>query len=91
MRKTSEDLTTSLMTSYHYYWKAVKKAAESIGIKDFSTHDFRRNFIDEAYTIFGDIRKVKDIVGHRKIEWTLRYLRKKIEEKELVSAIKQLR
>lgn len=81
-------LETSLSNNYVYYWKALKNAAVSWGYNMFAPHDFRRNFLDLAYTIFKDIRKVRELAGHRNLNWTFLYLKKRIEETELKDAIR---
>lgn len=86
-----DDITKALETNYHYYYESVRKAAEEAGLKHFATHDFRRNFIDEAYSVFKDIRVVKDLVGHSNIALTFRYLKKRISKEEFIDSIKILR
>jgi integrase len=90
MRNCSEDFLTNVETNYHYYYNAIKQATITLGIPNFATHDFRRNFIDKAYTALKDIRVVKELVGHSQISTTLNYLRKHISETEARESIKKI-
>lgn len=68
------EVETMIDNNYHYYWRELKETAEKLGFDGFSTHDFRRNFIEDAYESEKDIRAVSKAVGHKRIDTTIRYL-----------------
>ena len=93
IKTRSIDMATAIETNYHYYYMAIKKAVKILGItNEFATHDFRRNFADEAYEASGrDIRVVRDILGHAHEETTVKYFRKKLTEEETKKIAKMMR
>jgi integrase len=79
----SEDLDRLIYNNYISYYRQVKNAARVLGLKNFGTHDFRRNFINRLYEKTKDIRLVAKVVGHAKLETSLRYLDVKVSEDEI--------
>lgn len=90
LRGSSESFARLLHNNYIYYYKALKESAAQLGFKDFSTHDFRRNFINAAYSLTKDIRVVKSIAGHKLMKTTLEYMQQKISEEEFKTYIKEI-
>lgn len=81
----SDSIRKLVDNNYRYYWGALKKSAKELGYPKFSTHDFRRNFAEDARKFTNnDIIAVKSLLGHKRIETTLRYInqRKSDEEKK---------
>ncbi|RLE45206.1 hypothetical protein DRJ16_00070 [Candidatus Woesearchaeota archaeon] len=91
LRGESKDFTRSVNTNYTYYYRELKEVATSLGYENFATHDFRRNFINDAYSKFKDIRIVRVVAGHSDMSTTLRYLLEAVDEKEIKKAIKEIR
>lgn len=91
LKPASEDFFRNLQTNYIYYWRSIKQAASALGYDNFAPHDFRRNFIDQAYTLTKDIRVVQDLAGHARAETTLQYFKKKISEEEFKDIVKKIR
>ncbi|PIU51059.1 hypothetical protein COS91_06665 [Candidatus Desantisbacteria bacterium CG07_land_8_20_14_0_80_39_15] len=58
----------------------VKKYMEKAGMSDFSCHDLRHLFATNLYNKHKDLILVKEALGHKHIETTLRYSRKTKEE-----------
>lgn len=56
-----------------YYYEDLKKAVKELGLSGFGTHDFRRNVADELRRVHKDPYLVKKVLGHARIETTLRY------------------
>jgi integrase/recombinase XerD len=79
----NQDLDRAIYNSYISYYRQVKNAARALGLKNFGTHDFRRNFINRLYEKTKDIRLVAKAVGHAKLETSLRYLDVKVSEEEI--------
>jgi integrase len=52
----------------------VRKAAEKIGVKEFSPHDLRRTCARLCREAGGDIQQIKAMLGHSSIATTERYL-----------------
>jgi integrase len=78
-----QNLDRAIYNSYISYYRQVKNAARVLGLKNFATHDFRRNFINRLYEKTKDIRLVAKVVGHAKLETSLRYLDVKVSEEEI--------
>ena len=57
-----------------YYSEAVANAAAGLGHSKFTTHDIRRNWINDFMKKNPDINKVKQMAGHSHITTTLIYL-----------------
>lgn len=57
-----------------YYFKALKESARRAGLREFGTHDLRRNFAERIKVLSGgDIQAVRDSLGHADISTTMRY------------------
>ena len=77
-------------TTYRYYWDALKRAAEEVlGDRDFRTHDFRRNFARDLLEAGYDILTVKEMLGHRRVDTTMRYVGEiNVKAKEVVKKVR---
>ena len=53
----------------HTFHKIIKK----LGIKDFRFHDLRHTFASQLVMMGIDIKTVQELLGHKKIDMTLRY------------------
>lgn len=76
-RSSSKKFISIYNRSYIKYWRAIKMAIVSQGydVKEFATHDFRRNYAQRVWKNFnGDINVLKSALGHKDITTTLRYL-----------------
>ncbi len=62
--------------AYETFRLNLKMAATNIGINPelISTHDFRRSFAKDIYEIRNDIVELKNVLHHKRIDTTLRYL-----------------
>jgi integrase/recombinase XerD len=65
------------------YWYFLKEAAKALGYEKFSTHDFRRNFIERFYDKTKDIVLTKVAAGHSKLDTTFTYINKREKEKKV--------
>jgi len=77
-RKKKED--NFLFNEYKYYRKILKEAIEDAGFEKnkFSTHDFRRCFVQDIYEQEGkDPYSAQLAAGHSDVSTTMRYLRSK--------------
>lgn len=77
--------------NYRYYYEDVKFSARKVGYPDFATHDFRRNFSEDVFNKTKDPRVAQLLLGHSKLETTLKYFSKKRDEKKAIEAAKELR
>ena len=62
--------------NYSYYVQDIKLALEKCGIDktEFSSHDFRRLFARKVWNKWFDIERLKKLMGHSRVDTTLRYL-----------------
>ncbi len=60
-------------TQRSYYYTALNRSAASMGLKGFGTHDFRRNVADQLRRKHKDLFLVKKVLGHSRMETTLKY------------------
>ena len=58
-----------LLSARHWFEEAVKKA----GIKDFTWHHLRHTFASRLIMAGVDITTVAALMGHKKIQMTMRY------------------
>jgi integrase len=58
-----------LLGPRHWFEDAVKKA----GLVDFTWHDLRHTFASRLVMADVDIRTVAELMGHKKIQMTMRY------------------
>jgi integrase len=86
----TNDLTIDrLDLIYGRYRKELIRAAQTVNPK-FRTHDFRRNFVNDTYEKTRDMRKVSSIVGHADPSTTMKYIKKKLDREEQISAVKEM-
>lgn len=62
------------------YSRNVAEAAASCGIIKFTTHDIRRNWINDFLKVNPDINKVKQMAGHSHISTTFIYIQDNAQE-----------
>jgi len=91
LRAYSDTFRKRVDNNYRYYYEAVKKSAKSLGYPKFSTHDFRRNFLEAVFTKTKNIRIAKDLAGHSNIQYTIKYLKVHEDEGKLRDAVDELR
>lgn len=68
-----EQLERAVNTNRSYLYEALKVSAHELGLSGFGTHDFRRNVAERIRKLTKDPYVAKKILGHSKIETTLRY------------------
>ena len=68
--------------SYSYYSKIIKSWALSLGLDDnlYGTHSMRRTKATLIYARTKNIRAVQLLLGHTKVDNTIRYLGIEIED-----------
>ena len=100
IRSKSKDLITAIDTNTRYYRNNIYKAAAEAGMQGFRTHDFRRNFIQDAYMRMrklyfeqkvdvDPILAVQKLVGHSRSETTRGYLKEiKIDMKKAIRGLR---
>ena len=73
---------SSVYLSTRQYLRIVKKWVSSIGLdpKDYGTHSLRRTKPTLIYRKTGNLRAVQLLLGHTKIESTVRYLGVEVED-----------
>jgi integrase len=91
LKGENKSLEKLVYNNYIYYYMELKKAAASLGYEKFATHDFRRNFVNDIFSQTQDIRIAKNLIGHARMETTLRYLKRKISEEEYRKYIQAIR
>ncbi len=64
-----------------------KKYLEAAGMPNLSPHDLRHLFATNLYNLRKDILLVKEALGHRTLESTLRYMNK--TEEEIADALEE--
>ena len=74
--------TCSDHLSTRQYHRIVNKWVEQIGLKvsDYGTHSLRRTKVAQLYRNTGNLRAVQLLLGHAKIESTIRYLGIELED-----------
>jgi len=77
--------------NYRYYWEAVKKSARELGHEKFSTHDFRRNFLEDVFMKTKDPRVAQNLAGHSSMIYTMKYLKSHEDEGKLKKVVEELR
>lgn len=60
-------------TPYRSFRSSFERAVRAAGIKDFTFHDLRHTFASRLVMAGADLPTVKELMGHKKIEMTLRY------------------
>lgn len=77
-------------TTYRYYWNALRSAAETVlGDPSFATHDFRRNFARDLLEMGHDILTTKEMLGHRRVDTTMRYVGEvNVKAKDVVKQVR---
>lgn len=83
--------TLDIETTYNYYWRAIKQAAIKAGFPKFASHDWRRNLINDVFERTKDLRKAQVAAGHSRADTTIRYINKKVQEKEYRELINDIR
>ena len=75
-RKQSMDEFYLIRANYERYRRDLKTSLQSSGFNmaTFSTHDFRRSFSKDVYEKYNDIMILKNVLGHRDLATTQRYL-----------------
>jgi integrase len=63
--------------NYKLFWEDIKQSMLELNIDKnrFSTHGFRRNFAKKEWDLSKDLTALKDMMGHRDVNTTLRYLK----------------
>lgn len=74
---------------YQRYRRDVMRAAKSIGIDKFTTHEFRHNFLSELYNSTHDPYLVKEVAGHVSFDTTMGYIHQPKED--IKKGIKKIR
>lgn len=91
VRLNDKNFEKIIDSNYHAYWLELRKAAAKLGHKGFSTHDFRRNFINDVYKKTKDLVVVKLSAGHKDIDTTMRYINKQTDPEKLKKITKEVR
>ena len=91
LRGKQTNLTKWVNNNYRHYYDAVKEASRIVGVPEFSTHDFRRNFATDVYKGTNDLFLVKMLLGHSSIETTAGYLQQIQKEEASKKAIEDFR
>ena len=87
----SKTLSKSIDNNYRYYYNSLKKSVRSFGHPEFATHDFRRNFINDAFNHDCDLRIIQATVGHSGLNTTVKYIQKKKAEEEIKKLVEDMR
>jgi len=91
LRGESDTHLGLISNNYRYYWNAVKKSARGLGHDKFSTHDFRRNFLEDVFMKTKDIRIAQNLAGHSSMMYTMKYLKSHEDEGKLKKVVEELR
>lgn len=76
------ELEVAINTMRQYLYEALNNSVEEFGIRNFGTHDLRRNLAEQIYQKTKDIYLIKEILGHSKIDTTEEYFDKMKVKKE---------
>lgn len=87
----SRSIEKAIDSSYHAYWRELRAVAATLGYEGFSTHDFRRNYIDAVYDKTKDVIVTRSAAGHSKVETTLRYINKHTDPEKVKNITKEVR
>jgi integrase/recombinase XerD len=88
INKSGKVLVRSTCLSPQSVYNMVIKRAQQAGVKDISTHDFRRTFVGNLLDAGADISTAQKLVGHSSVTTTQRYDRR--GEKTKRSAVELL-
>jgi integrase len=88
---SSDTFRKTVDTNYRYYYESIKKSAAQCGIPEFRPHDFRRNFLEEVFESSGNIRVAQNLAGHKDMEYTLKYIKSRENDKKLRKEIEKIR
>lgn len=77
---SEHELEMRINTVRKYAYDALQKAARELGILHFGTHDFRRHVANELRQRYKDPYVAKKVLGHVRIETTLRYFDESAED-----------
>ncbi|MHA1302758.1 MAG: tyrosine-type recombinase/integrase [Candidatus Heimdallarchaeaceae archaeon] len=91
LRGESDTHLRLVNNNYRYYWNAVKKSAKDLGYEKFSTHDFRRNFLEDVFMKTRDPRIAQNLAGHSSMIYTMKYLKSHEDEGKLKKVVEELR
>ena len=72
----SEEALKAIKSVYKEYYLHVKKAGESIGVKNFKPHDFRRNLANDLISGGSDINIIQQVLRHKDPTTTILYFKK---------------
>ena len=61
-------------TPYRSFRSSFERAIRRAGIEDFTFHDLRHTFASRLAMKGADLPTVKELMGHKRIEMTLRYM-----------------
>ena len=72
----SDEMTQLIDKNYSYYWRNIKLALSNCNIDKtrFSTHDLRRRYARTIWNRYHDVDTLKTLMGHSRVETSLRYL-----------------
>lgn len=76
----SENMETCIATHRSYYFIQLNRSALSMGLAKFGTHDFRRNVAELLRKKYHDIFLIKKVLGHSRIETTVKYFSESPED-----------
>lgn len=88
---TSDDFRKWVDTNYRYYYNSLKAAASSAGFPKFTSHDFRRNFLEDVFDNTKDIRAAQNLAGHSSLQYTLKYVKAHAADERLKEIVEELR
>jgi integrase len=72
---SDKNLIKWIDNNYRYYLNEITLAAKEVsGLENFRPHDFRRNLAADIYSGTKDLFLTKEILGHKNIDTTTKYL-----------------